>query len=132
MSKNLFPIPVTTPIMQDAGGNQFGITWQKYLKSVGDDLLTANRLVTSYETTPDPDNAGKVIKKANGLKYTVNGNVCFCAVELPNADGTQITLPYTSAVAFQVQSTVFPAGTKFITIPSGVPFCQFWYFVDFG
>lgn len=135
MSKQLFPIPVTTPIMQNAGGNQFGITWQKYLKAIGDDLLTANLVKDVTEQVQDPNfplDPTKKITVNTGLKYTINANICACTFEATLTANKVLRLPYVSLLGFSVDSTVYPAGTKQVTIPAGTGFTQFWYIVDFS
>lgn len=135
MSKALFPIPVTTPIMQNAGGNQFSIAWQKYLKAVGDDLLTANLVKDVTELVQDPNfplDPTKKISVNTGLKYTVNANICACTFDKQLAADKELVLPYTSLLGFAVGSTVYPAGTKRIIIPASTAFVQFWYVVDFN
>jgi len=135
MSKQLFPIPVTTPIMQNAGGNQFSITWQKYLKAVGDDLLTANLVKDVTEQVQDPNFPSDPTKKISvptGLKYTINANICACTFDKTLAFDKEIILPYVSLLAFKVDSVLYPAGTKRITVPASTAFVQFWYIVDFN
>lgn len=135
MSRSLFPIPVTTPIMQNAGGNQFGITWQKYLKAVGDDLLTANKVVDVKTLVQDPNyplDPTKKISVNTGLKYTVNGNTCLCTWDRLLAGDLELVLPYTALLKFAVGSTVYNAGTKKVSFSTGNDFAQFWYVVDFS
>lgn len=113
MSKNLMPIPVGNPVLDNP--KSFNIAWQKYLKAIGDDLLTANRVV----------NIGN-------LNYTINANICACTYTKADAVLETIKLPYTALLAFSIGSQIYPAGTKEISFGTTDTYAQFWYIVDFG
>ena len=113
MSKMLMPIPVGSPILD--APNSFNITWQKYLKAIGDDLLTANRVMTS-----------------GNLSYTINANICASTYARSNATPETVKLPYPALLGFAIGSTVYPAGTKEVTFGALDSFVQFWYIVDFS
>lgn len=109
MSKALFPIPVDTPIL--ATPSQFSPTWQRFFKSLSDDLLAASRSNVS----------GK-------LTWTLNGNAVFGVFQDPAPGAAvDVALPLASKLPFEALGTVYPAGTKTITIPAGTAFCQFWF-----
>jgi hypothetical protein len=117
MSKNLMGIPTNSPLMQTA--TQLSIPWMKYLKALGDDALTANKLANSASS--------------NSFKYTINGNICFYVYnvsELPIAD-VEITLPYTALTAFEFNGAIYQAGTKKVIIPATKSFLQGWYMISF-
>lgn len=113
MSKMLMPIPVGTPILDTP--NSFNITWQKYLKAIGDDLLTANRVMT-----------------VANLQYTVNANIVACTYSRNNATPETINLPYPALLGFAIGSSIYPAGTKQVTLGALDSFVQFWYIADFS
>ena len=108
MSKMLMPIPIGNPILDTP--NAFNIAWQKYLKAIGDDLLTANK-----------------VQVAGNFKYTINANICAGTY---SGAGETITLPYPALLGVAIGSEVYPAGTKQVTISDA--FVQFWYIVDFA
>lgn len=130
MSKNLIPIPVGNPVLDNP--NAFNIAWQKYLKAIGDDLLTANLVKNVTEQIPDPNNPSKMITVNTGLQYTINANICACVFNKQLVADKVIALPYPSLLAFEFNGAVLPAGTKNITVPVAVQFLQFWYIVDFA
>lgn len=115
MSNNLFPIPAATSVMSS---NTFTDVWMRYFKAIGDDLLTANRLVQT--------NAPK-------CQYTVNGNRCDMVYETSTPVETTVKLPFPPAAAFvvvtDVGSTWYPSTVKTITIPGTALYAQFWYLV---
>lgn len=113
MSKMLMPIPVGNPVLD--GPNSFNIAWQKYLKAIGDDLLTANRVLS-----------------IGNLKYTINANICAGTYSRNSADPETINLPYPSQLGFQIGATIYPVGTKQVTFSATDTFVQFWYIVDFS
>lgn len=113
MSKMLMPIPVGNPVLD--GPNSFNIAWQKYLKAIGDDLLTANKVQT-----------------LGNLKYTINANICAGTYSRNNATPETITLPYPALLGFAIGATVYPAGTKQVTFGALDSLVQFWYIVDFS
>lgn len=114
MSNMLFPVPVDTPILMS--NTQFNITWQKYLKAVGDDLLTANKIITI-----DKD-----------FNYTINGNQCFYNYYRTSEGDISIQLPYKSALPFKISNVLYIKGTNRIIIPSTIDFLQDFYFIDFS
>lgn len=116
MSQSLFPIPVATPIQTKEDGSGFSITWQRYFKAIGDDLMDANIIKNSAAQA--------------AFKYVLNANVCFCnwASTALGAD-TVIALPFPAALPFEAFGTIYPAGTTQITIPSANTFDQFFYIV---
>jgi hypothetical protein len=117
MSQRLFPIPVATPIQSKETGSDFAITWQRYFKAIGDDLMEANLVKDSADQ--------------RALKYVLNANICFCnwAPIAPLGIDTVVALPFTAALPFQAFGTVYPAGATEITIPSASTFEQFFYIV---
>lgn len=118
MSQNLFPIPVATPFQSKESGSGFTITWQRYFKAIGDDLMDANIVKDS------------VNQKA--FKYVLNANACFCNWAPSAALGVPavVSLPFTSALPFSAFGTVYPAGTTQITIPGASAFEQFFYIIQ--
>ena len=131
MSKSLFPAPVVGPVMQSKDANQFSMPWNKYLKALGDDMLTANRV----------DNA-KVCSDMNKLKSfksTVNGNLCYWTyyTDTPALVDLVYDLPYASLLAFDVTTitgtvSVYGPGTKRVTVPANTTLLRGWYVVDFN
>ena len=118
MSKNIIGMPANSPLMQTA--TQLSMPWMKYLKALGDDALTANKLSNSASS--------------NSFKYTINANICFYVYsvnELPSAD-VEITLPYTALTAFEFNGAIYQAGTKKVIIPASKSFLQGWYMIDFN
>ena len=114
MSKNLFPIPVNTPLF-DSNTRNISPPWMLYFKAMGDDLITAN-IATNIPTNPN-------------FKYVVNGNTIFCTyyvTTLPATDAI-IQLPYTSLLAFDVNGQIYSPGTKTITILKSINYVHFWF-----
>jgi len=111
MSNMLFPIPVDSPILQTP--NQFSITWQKYLKAIGDDLLTANKLITVQKD----------------FKYTVNGNLLFYNFNRTVQGDVEIVLPYQTKLKTKFDGKIYSEGTKSIIIFSGTDYLQDFYFI---
>lgn len=133
MSKMLMPIPVGNPVLD--GPNAFNIAWQKYLKAIGDDLLTANKVQNITEVIQNPNYPNDPTKKLTvntGLQYVVNGNTCSCIFDKQLTADKTIALPYPALLRFEAGGTIYPVGTKSITFTVAVPFMQFWYVVDFG
>ncbi len=118
MSQNLFPIPVATPIQSKDGGTGFTITWQRYFKAIGDDLMEANIVKDSADQKP--------------FKYVLNANLCVCnwAPSAPLGASAVVKLPFTSALPFEAFGTVYPAGTVRIAIPGDSAFHQFFYIIQ--
>lgn len=118
MSSNLFPTPVDTPITSPDGSTRdFSPPWARYFKVIGDDLLEANNV--------------RNLTGNSAFKYTLNGNHCDCTYWIP-ADASidaVIALPFTALLAFDVNGTVYPAGTKSITIPKTTHYAHFWFTV---
>jgi hypothetical protein len=118
MSANLFPAPVGTPIINQAVSKTgFAPAWDRYFKVIGDDLLEANNV--------------RNLTGNSAFKYTLNGNHCDCTYWIP-ADASvdaAISLPFTALLAFDVNGTVYPAGTKSITIPKTTHYAHFWFTV---
>lgn len=113
MSKNLMPIPVGNPVLDNP--NSFNIAWQKYLKAIGDDMLTANK-----------------VQGSSTFKYVINANICFVTYSRDNATPEVVKLPYQSLLGFAIGTAIYPAGTKEVTFNALDSFVQFWYVVDFG
>lgn len=112
MSKMLFPIPVDSPILQTP--NQFSITWQKYLKAIGDDLLTAN----------------KIIQLTKEINYTVNGNLLFYNFQRSSSVGDiLIKLPYPNSLSFKFDGVMYNKGSNQVTINAGTDYLQDFYFI---
>lgn len=128
MTKNLFPIPVGTPITDSP--NQFSITWQKYLKAMGDDLLLGNKV--SQQMEPDPSDidsrTGNPKLKPTGMQFVPNGCMIACVFQRPAGSvRTDFALPFPAALPFEALGAVQATGTNRLTIPVGTAFCQFWY-----
>ena len=111
------PMPVGGLIQQSP--NAFALPYAKYLKAIGDDLLTANKAVND-STTKD-------------FKYVINANICFFTYFVANVSVSDIaiTLPYTALLAFDVNGVVYAPGTKIITIPANTAYVHGWYVCNF-
>ena len=113
----VFPIPVNTPFADQTNKNNFNITWMNYLKTIGDSLIQSSQVSNATNTS---------------FKYVLNGCMVICNyyVTTPVATAIQITLPYVSLLAFEVDGTIYPPNTKSITIPANKQFLQFMYLVN--
>lgn len=111
------PMPVGGAILQST--ESFTLPYSKYLKAIGDDLLTANKVIDT---------------STNGFKYVINANVCFFTYYVAAASITDITvqLPYKALLAFDVLGTVYAPSTKVITIPAKTTYVHGWYICDFN
>lgn len=118
MSQNLFPIPVATPFQSKESGSGFTITWQRYFKAIGDDLMEANLIKDSADQKP--------------FKYVLNANLCVCNWAPSAALGVPVVvkLPFTSALPFEAFGVVYSTGTIQITIPGDSAFHQFFYIIQ--
>ena len=127
MSRNVFPIPPSgTPILEPTG-NQFAPVWMRYLKALGDEWVTANRVSVQQET--DPTTKKPV---ATGLRFTPNGNAIFCVFQRPTGSvKTAFSLPFPAALPFEALGAVQASGTASVTIPAGTDFAQWWYLATF-
>lgn len=106
MNPKVFPMPTGTPLLDVAG--QFGPAWSRYFKSIGDNLLLANRVTLQ-----------------GSVSYVMNGIMCFCTVE--NVGGAH-TLPYPAELPFDIDGAEYPAGATSITLPAS-PGLVRWYYV---
>src|ERR1035437_1879326 len=116
MSGNIFPAPVDTPITATDGPKKtFSPPWERYLKALGDDALEA---INVRNLVGNPS-----------FKYTLNANHCDCTYWIPGdaAIDAVLALPFTALLSFDVNGTVYVAGTKTITIPKTVHYAHFWY-----
>lgn len=120
MSNKIFPIPTATPFIdKNVSSTDFSQTWQMYFKAIGDDLLTANIISNSRDN--------------KNMKYVVNGNMCACSYYVESASTSDITisLPYTAALAFDIENVIYPPNTTSIIIPANKQYLRFWYIVSF-
>ena len=117
MSKNLMPMPVGGDILQSPSA--FSMPYMKYLKAIGDDLLTANKVVNNADT--------------KDFKYTINANICFFTyyTTTPSVTDITIALPYKALLAFDVGGSIYSPGTKNIIILANKNYVQGWYVCDF-
>ena len=134
MSRNVFPIPPAgTPILEE-GGKQFAPVWMRYLKALGDEWVTANRVSRQQEADPtdiDP-RTGKPRLKDTGLQFVANGNALFCVFQRPTGSAkTTFSLPFPAALQFDALGAVQPSGASSVTIPVGTDFAQWWYIATF-
>lgn len=127
MSRNIFPVPPSgTPILE-AQGNQFAPVWMRYLKALGDEWVTANRVSTQQETNPA---TGK--PAPTGLRFTPNGNAIFCVFQRPSGSTkTVFPLPFPAALPFEALGTVQASGAVSVAIPVETNFAQWWYLATF-
>ena len=131
---NLFPAPADTPISDDSKYSwlRFGTTWMRYLKALGDMLLES--LLVQNTPATSVTGAGltqlQINTAAKAFKYTLNGNVVFVTYYREDTAPTvplTVQLPYTAKLAFDIQGTVYPAGTKQISIPATTGYTRFWF-----
>ena len=108
MSKFASPIPVQTPIVD---GLELSIAWKKWLKSIGDDWVTANKVQTV---------------SGSNFNYTVNG--ALLVFHYTSTETKVIKLPYTVGVDSVIDGNIIVKGTTEITLDkplSGSYFIQF-------
>lgn len=103
---NIFPIPTGTPVLE--ANNQPTMAWSRYLKALGDWLLQANKVVLAGPLT--------YVQQGTILYVTAQGGVVGAAVDLP----------YAARLPFTYGATLYPAGTKSITVAAGTT-VQFWF-----
>ena len=101
-----FPMPIGTPVLE--ANNHPTMAWSRYLKMLGDWVAQA----------------GKVLVKGP-LSYVQQGAIVYVIAQGGTTD-VDADLPYTSRLPFYVGATLYPAGTKAITVPAGSTL-QFWY-----
>ena len=113
MSRNIFPIPPAgTPIL-DEGGRQFATTWGRYLKALGDELLTANKVSSSGD-----------------LSWVANGNAIFCTwkASIAPATAVSIALPFPARLPFPgPDGSEVAVGASSVTVPAGITLTHWWY-----
>lgn len=93
--------------------------WTRWQKSVGESLVQAS-------TTHD-------YKDNSKIKWVISGINCTVVYHDPDTTDNQVQtfqLPYSAAMAFQVGTTVYPAGTTSIQIAADVSFLQFQYIIN--
>lgn len=127
MSRNVFPIPPAgTPILEE-GGKQFAPVWMRFLKALGDEWLTANRVSRQQEIDPATQKP-----RPTGLQFTPNGNAIFCVFQRPTGSTkTAFSLPFPAALPFEALGAVQDSGASSVTIPAGTDFAQWWYIATF-
>jgi len=127
MSRNLTQYPVNSPLL-DANGN-FNMPWMKYIKAIGDDMLSANTSRFLQIKTILPDNT---VKSVDGpIRYTIAGAILSGVYSNPNKIVDEVVaLPAPSVSKFQLGSQVIEIGVTSVTIPAAEKFIQFWYFVN--
>lgn len=110
------PMPVGGNVLQST--STFTMPWMKYLKSIGDDLLTANKVVNS---------------NSKDFKYVINANICFFTYYTmePSVVDIAIQLPYKALLAFDVAGVVYAPATKNISILANTSYVHGWYVCDF-
>jgi len=128
MSKGLSQYPVNSPLL-DSNGN-FNIPWMKYLKAIGDDMLTANTSRFLQIKTIEP--ITNKVKSVDGpIRYTISGSIVFGVYSNPAKTVDEVVaLPAPAVAQFQLGSQVIEAGVVSVTIPVAEKFVQFWYFVN--
>ena len=128
MSKGLSQYPVNSPLL-DSNGN-FNIPWMKYLKAIGDDMLTANTSRFLQIKTIEP--ITNKVKSVDGpIRYTISGAIVFGVYSNPTKTVDEaVALPAPAVAQFQLGSQVINAGVTSVTIPASEKFVQFWYFVN--
>lgn len=111
------PMPVGGDILQTS--STFNLPYAKYLKAIGDDLLTANKIVNG--------------NGSNNFKYVINANICFYTyyTTTPSTNPITILLPYKALLAFDVDGSIYAPGTKSILIPANKNYIHGWYVCDF-
>lgn len=128
MSKNLIQYPVNTPLLDSSGS--FNMPWMKYLKAIGDDLLSANTSRYLQIKTIEP--VTNKVKSVDGpIRYTISGAVLhgIYSNQTKTADET-VLLPAPSLSPFILGSQTINAGVTSVVIPVGEKLVQFWYFVN--
>lgn len=143
MSEALFPVPVDQPLSDEPkyAGLKFGMVFQRFLKAISDDMLAANIVnnlaPTSIVSPVVPDMTQAQLNAiAKSVKYTLNANRCdvtYYNTE-PLTVPLVINLPYTAALAFDIDGTVYAPTTatlvKQVTIPANTGYVRFWYVVQ--
>lgn len=111
----LFPIPADTPPLD---GTRFAEPWIRFLKGNGDALAEANIVRTSTEN--------------RSFQYTLSVRRCDVTFysATPIVSPAVITLPFPAELAFDIGATIYPPGTRKVTIPSGTTLCRFWYTIQ--
>ena len=115
MSANLFPIPNETQVFDKARPGFFAMVWQRFFKSISDDMLQANIAKNSMAS--------------KDFKYVLNVIHCDCnwLPSTPLVAPLVVDLPYTALLGFEVAGVFYPPGTTRISIPVGTTFSQFFY-----
>lgn len=136
MSDALFPLPIDTPISDDPKFSAFklGNVWNRFLKALSDDAMTANiaynLLVTSI-SSPTADEVTKPVLSAaaRSVKYVLNGNLCVVTYDYSAALSVPLVfqLPFTALLAFDIAGTYYPSGTTTVTIPAHTTYVRWWY-----
>lgn len=101
-----FPMPIGTPVLES--NNHPTMVWSRYLKMLGDWVTQAGKVVVS-----------------GPLTYVQQGSLLYVTAQGGTGDAVA-DLPYTARLPFYVGPTLYPAGTKAITVPAGST-TQFWY-----
>lgn len=107
MSKNAAPIPLQTPIVDNM---RLNIVWERFLKYLADDWVSANRVIT----------------KPTNFNYTINGSIVFFT--FTGTTETIIDLPYIVGVDSVIGGGVVLKGSTQFTLStptSGFYFAQF-------
>lgn len=139
MSQNLNPLPIDTPISDEPkfSALKFGAIWNLFLKAMSDDMLAANivnNLASSSITSPVAPTVTQTVLNATAraFKYTLHANRCEVTYynETPLTDPLIVNLPYTAALAFDIDGVIQPPLTKSITIPANTGYIRFWYVVQ--
>lgn len=108
MSKFSSPIPVSTNIVD---GLELSIPWKKWFQSLGNDWVSANRVLTITNTN---------------FNYTISGIICFYHFT-GNTEQT-ISLPYSVGVDSLIGGNIVVKGSKSVILSeptSGFYFIQF-------
>lgn len=128
---NVFPVPVETPISDDpkTSGLRFGMIWMRFLKAISDDLLAAgvvNNTPTSSVTAPALSDVQRAAA-ARAFKWVLNANLCLVTYDNTESPALTVRLPFTALLAFDIDGTRYPAGTREVTIPAGTSYIRFWF-----
>lgn len=86
------------------------IPWKKWLKSLGDDWISQNKILT--------------VEKSN-FNYVINGTICF--FQFTGTTLEAINLPYKVGFDSVINGTIITKGTNSITLSSP---CSGFYFID--
>lgn len=120
--------PVNSPLLDNSGN--FNMPWMKYLKAIGDDMLSANTSRFLQIKTIDP--VTNKVKSVDGpIRYTIDGARLHGVYSNQSKTADEVVeLPAPAVHSFFLGSQKINAGVTSVNIPASEKLIQFWYFVN--